>query len=140
MASESVQVIAISICDNVRDEVGGKKSLMGLFTTFYVSDYQQPLPHFAILSRLGFDKSGKHQILMEIRSIQGDFSIRIQGEMVASATRDQAYDKYLSDLTINMEGFRVPREGRYVVNITVEGNEVAQLPFFVKTVTPPQRH
>ena len=140
MASDDVQVILAGICDNVRDEIRGKKSFMGLLTTFNVSDYQQPLPNFAIFIRFGFKTEGPHQINLEIRSRQGDFSMGIQGQVqVARGGKDQAYDRYIADLTMNLNGLKIPREGQYIVNIKIADVEIAHVPFFVKTVPPPQR-
>ncbi len=141
MASDSndVQVILAGICDNVRDEIRGKKSFMGLFTTFHVSDYQQPLPNFAIFIRFGFKTEGPHQIDLEIRSRQGDFSMGIQGQVRVANEKDHAYDRYIADLIVNLNNLKIPREGQYIVNIKGGDTELTHIPFFVKTAPPPQR-
>ncbi len=130
------RVIVAVICDDVRHEQGEKESLMGLFTTFRVSDYQQPLPRFAVFLKLGFDEAGAHTVGLNVRSHEGDFGINLEGPVEAGA-RDEAYGQYLAGMVLNLPDLKVPREGRYAVNVKVDGTEVVQIPFVVKTTKPP---
>ena len=130
------RVIVAVICDDVRHEQGEKESLMGLFTTFRVSDYQQPLPRFAVFLKLGFDEPGAHTVGLNVRSHEGDFGINLEGP-VEGLARDEAYGQYLVGMVLNLPDLKVPREGRYAVNVKVDGTEVVQIPFVVQTTKPP---
>ena len=132
----SPRVIVAVICDDVRHEQGEKESLMGLFTTFRVSDYQQPLPRFAVFLKLGFDEQGAHTVGLHVRSHEGDFGINLEGPVEALA-RDAAYGQYLVGMVLNLPDLKVPREGRYAVIVKVDDTEVTQIPFVVQTTKPP---
>ena len=109
---------------------------MGLFTTFRVSDYQQPLPRFAVFLKLGFDEQGAHTVGLHVRSHEGDFGINLEGPVEALA-RDAAYGQYLVSMVLNLPDLKVPREGRYAVTVKVDDTEVTQIPFVVHTTKPP---
>ena len=40
------QLLFCTLCDDVRFELGNKHTLVGLFDTFTVADFAQPLPSF----------------------------------------------------------------------------------------------
>lgn len=132
------QVIVAVVCDDVRHEVGSKKSLMGLFTDFQVSDYQQPLPPFTIFVKLGFQESGTYTVGFNVKSHEGDFGFNFSSPIEAHG-RSDAYERYVVDMNVNLRDLKVPREGRYSVEVTVDGQAVKHLPFVVKTQRPPVR-
>ena len=133
---ENCQVVAAVVCDDVRREVGNKKSLMGLFTSFNVSDYQQPLPPFTVFVKLGFQDSGTYTVGFNVKSHEGDFGFSLSGSVEAT-TRNEAYQRYVVDMDVGLANLKVPREGQYFVEVTVDGQAVTHIPFVVKTRKPP---
>ena len=136
MPASEPQVYCAVLCDDVRQEVGGKKSLMGLFTNFNVFDYQQPLPTFTVFVRLGFTHQGRHTLKLEARSHEGDFKVGFQGPVEAN-TQDEAREQYMADVNFTFENLKIPREGPYSVDVSVDDKVITEIPFMVKTHKPP---
>ena len=133
---ENCQVFAAVVCDDVRHEVRNKKSLMGLFTDFNVSDYQQPLPRFTVFVKLGFQNSGTYTVGFNVKSHEGDFGFSLSGSVEATV-RNEAYQRYVVDMDVGLSNLKVPREGLYFVEVTVDNQAVTHIPFVVKTRKPP---
>lgn len=55
------------ICDDVRQEVGGKVSLMGIFENIYASQFPAVHPRLAIVNEWS-DGSGEFEVLLRILS------------------------------------------------------------------------
>jgi hypothetical protein len=125
------------LCDDVREEVNGKASLLGIFTDFYVSDYQKPLPKFTVHLRLGFKDPGSYAVNLEIRSHEGDFSMGMQGNIEALANENEAYNQYLVNLNFIFDGLKIPREGLYHIDVKVDGRPISLIPLMVSTRKPP---
>jgi hypothetical protein len=124
------------LCDDVRQEVGNKFSLMGLFDRFGVSDFTQSLPPFRVFIKMHFLTEGEHRFALNVRSGEGDFSVGLQG--VLSATeKEQASGRYSAHLNIGFNQLKVPREGVYNIEIVCDDKSVASIPFQVATVRPP---
>ncbi len=136
MPSKPPEVHVAVLCDDVRQEVNGKLSLMGLFTDFNVSNYQQPLPKFTVFVRLGFHSQGRRTLKLEARSHEGDFGVGFQGPIEANNQTD-GYQQYIADVNFVFENVKIPREGLYSVDVSVDDHVVVQIPFVVKTEKPP---
>ena len=133
---ENCQVLVAAVCDDVRHEVSNKKSLMGLFTDLSVSDYQQPLPPFTVFVKLGFQNSGTYTVGFNVNSHEGDFGFSLSGPVEATV-QNEAHERYVVDMNVGLSNLKVPREGRYSVEVTVDGRAVTHIPFVVKTRKPP---
>src|SRR5688572_23295125 len=77
------QLLLCVLCDDVRQELAGKISLMGLFSNFGVTDFTQPLPPFHIVTRIGVKSEGHHGVKMRLASQEGDFVLELPGELQA---------------------------------------------------------
>lgn len=132
---ENCQVFVAVVCDDVRREIHNKKSLMGLVTGFSVSNYQQPLPRFTVFVKLGFQKSGTYTVVFNVKSHEGDFGFSLSGPVEATV-QNEAYQRYVVDMDVGLSNLKVPREGQYFVEVTVDGQAVTHIPFVVKTRKP----
>ena len=56
------QLLLCTLCDDVRFELGNKHTLVGLFDTFNVADFAQPLPPFRVFARFALDTPGSHEV------------------------------------------------------------------------------
>jgi hypothetical protein len=117
------RVMVALLCDDIRSEVRGKVSLMGLFDNFTVSDLNKPLPSFRIYARLGVEKPGEHAVRLQIISEAKDFRFELPGKLSA---RDPSAASGLCEapLTLGIRGLQVPRVGRYQIRFVVDGLEL----------------
>ena len=73
------QLLLCTLCDDVRFELGNKHTLVGLFDTFNVTDFAQPLPPFRVFARLGARCAGDASGRPQHRSADGDFRVEVAG-------------------------------------------------------------
>jgi hypothetical protein len=122
------------ICDDVRQEMGGKFSLMGLFESIYSSTFPALHHRFAIVNEWSGGK--------------GEFSIRIR---LLTPDRAQVLSESESRLSLFNESqrhrdisirynttFKVP--GTYWVETLVDGEQAGVIPLIVQMVTEQTVH
>ncbi len=122
------------ICDDVRQEMGGKFSLMGLFESIYASTFPALHHRFAIVNEWSGGK--------------GEFSIRIR---LLTPDRTQVLSESESQLTLFNESqrhrdisirynttFKAP--GTYWVETLVDGEQAGVIPLIVQMVTEQTVH
>jgi hypothetical protein len=131
------QILLAVLCDDVRHEINGKVSLMGIFDTFNVAAYTAPLPPFHIFAKVGVASEGTHSVTLRIRSEEGDFNTELAGQMLTQG-RDELTERYVSNIDLALTGMTIPRPGRYQVAFVVDGQELAACGFIARTATPPK--
>src|SRR5438067_4833566 len=114
------RLVTCLLCDDVRYELGGKQTLVGLFDQFNVVDFSQPLPSFKIFVRLAVDDEGEFPIAIRLLSREGDFRIELPGQFSAQ-DRSEVSGLYEGVVALAINGMRVPRPGHYDVRIVVGG-------------------
>ena len=108
------------LCDDVRNEVRGKVSLMGLFDNFAVGDVAKPLPAFRLYARIGVTTAGDHAVRVEITSDTNDeFKVELPGKLNARET-SAASGLHEAVMTLGISGLVVPGPGRYLVRFFVD--------------------
>jgi hypothetical protein len=123
------------LCDDIRTELRGKVSLMGLFDNFTVGDLSKPLPGFRIYARLGVESPGEHAVRLQIVSEAKDFRFELPGKLEARQPSG-ASGLCEATMTLGIRGLQVPRAGRYQIRFVVDGLDV-EGPWF--TVTERER-
>jgi hypothetical protein len=134
---EKAKILLAVLCDDVRHELSGKVSLMGIFDSFNVSAYTAPLPSFHIFAKLGVLSEGTHSVTLRILSDEGDFNTELAGQMLTQG-RDEFSGRYLSNIDLAINGMTIPRPGRYLVKFVVDGQELTACGFLARTATPPK--
>jgi hypothetical protein len=129
------RVLVALLCDDVRTELRGKVSLMGLFDNFSVADVDKPLPPFRLYARLGVASAGEHAVRLQIVSEARDFRFELPGKLAARQT-SLASALCEATVTLGISGLQVPRPGRYQIRFVVDGLEL-EGPWF--TVTARER-
>jgi len=125
-----------ALCDDVRQELKGKVSLMGIFSRFLVTDFSQPMPPFRIFAKLGFEGEGDHQIVVELRSAEGQRIFQIRG-VAHVETRDQVTNLYTADINLGMDSLKLPRPGGYEFAFLSDSQTFHVLPFEAEVLRPP---
>src|SRR4029450_10624082 len=77
------QLLFCTLCDDVRFELGNKHTLVGLFDTFNVADFAQPLPPFRVFARFALDAPGTHPVGLRVANAEGDFRVEVSGRLEA---------------------------------------------------------
>ena len=119
----SPRLLIAALCDDVRTEVRGKVSLMGLFDNFSVSDGDKPLPPFRVYARIGVTAPGEHAVQLRISSVEDDFQVELPGKLTARET-SAASGLHEAVMTLGITGLVVPRAGRYRLRFVIDGVEV----------------
>ncbi len=122
------------ICDDVRQEMGGKFSLMGLFESIHANTFPALHHRFAIIN--------------EWTGGRGDFTIKIR---LLSPDREQVLSESETTLTLFNEAqrhrdisirynttFKVP--GTYWVETLLDGEQAGLIPLVVQMVTEQMVH
>lgn len=134
---QKAEILLAVLCDDVRHELGGKVSLMGIFDTFNVAAYTSPLPPFHIFAKVGVSNEGRHSVTLRIRSEEGDFHSELAGQMLTQG-RDEVTERYVSNIDLAINGMAIPRPGRYQVAFEIDGRELAACAFVARTTAPPK--
>lgn len=122
------------ICDDVRQEMGGKFSLMGLFESIYANTFPALHHRFAVVN--------------EWTGGRGDFSIRIR---LLAPDQEQVLSESETKLSLFNETqrhrdisvrynttFKVP--GTYWIETLLDGERVSMTPLVVQMVTEQTVH
>ena len=122
------ELLFCTLCDDVRFEMGNKHTLVGLFDTFNVADFAQPLPPFRIFARFALDTPGSHPVGLTISNAEGDFRVEVTGRLEARAPSEVS-GRFESVFAATLSALRVPRPGRYEVRLSVDGQDVGGAAF-----------
>ncbi len=128
------RLIYTLICDDVRQEMGGKFSLMGLFESIYANTFPALHHRFAIVN--------------EWTGGRGDFTVKIR---LLAPDREQVLSESETRLTLFNETqrhrdisirynttFKVP--GTYWVETLLDGEQAGMIPLVVQMVTEQTVH
>ena len=130
------RVLLAVLCDDVRQELGGKVSLMGIFTKFNVRDFTQPMPSFHVFAQIGFEAPGDYPIDVELRASEGQRIFQLQG-MAHVEAQEQTMNLYTANLNLGMGNLKLPRPGAYEFALRCANQQIHVLPFDAVVVTPP---
>src|SRR5262245_69541 len=122
------RLILCTLCDDVRFELGNKHTLVGLFDTFNVTDFAQPLPPFRIFARIALDAPGSHPVGLHITNAEGDFRVEVAGRLEAR-TPSEVSGLFESVFAAALGALRLPRPGRYDVRLSVDGQDIGGCSF-----------
>jgi hypothetical protein len=125
-----------ALCDDARQELRGKVSLMGIFSRFLVTDFSQPMPPFRIFAKLGFEDEGDHQIAVELRTSEGQRIFQVHG-LAHVQTKDQVTNLYTAEINLGIDSLKLPRPGSYEFAFLCNNQVFHVLPFDAEVVRPP---
>ena len=139
------RILIASLCDDVREEVAGKVSIMGIFNQFRVADFRNPMPPFWIFARVEFEQEGDYPITMEFRTVEGQRIFQVKGVAQLRTIPEQqgqpsTLARPVANLKFKVDNFRLPRDGLYELAFfynnqllqTLQIEAVVQRPAFVQ--------
>ena len=130
------QLLVCMLCDDVRFELGNKHTLVGLFDTFNVADFAHALPPFRVFARFALDTPGVHPVGLRIVNAEGDFRVEVSGHLEAR-TPSEVSGRFESVFAATLAALRVPRPGRYEIQLSVDGREVGGCAFLAVSIRQP---
>jgi hypothetical protein len=122
------------ICDDVRQEMGGKFSLMGLFESIYANSFPALHHRFAIVNEWS---GGKGEFTIRIRLLAPDR----EQVLSESETRLMLFNETQRHRDISIRyntTFKVP--GTYWVETLLDGEQAGMTPLIVQMVTEQTVH
>ncbi len=122
------------ICDDVRQEMGGKFSLMGLFESIYAGTFPALHNRFAIVNEWS---GGKGEFTVRIRLLAPDQK-QVLSESEAKLSLFNETQRH-RDISIRYNTtFKVP--GTYWIEMLIDGEQAGIIPLIVQRVTEQTVH
>ncbi len=125
-----------TLCDDVREEKGGKFSLMGIFDRFIVADFRAPLPSFWLFVQIGFDAEGSHSLTVEFRRVDGEVVIKAETTHQVIG-RNNVTGLCHNNVNLRLQNLTIPGPGAYEFALHSDGQHIGSLPVEV-TQQPPR--
>lgn len=129
-------VLLAVLCDDVREEMRGKFSLMGIFSQFMVSDFSKPLPRFKLFAKIGFESEGNHPFTVRLRTGEGQNIFEIRG-MVNVREEDEVTSMYTANLNLTFNDLKLPRPGIYELVLAHNEQTFHVIPLQAVMIKPP---
>lgn len=139
------KILIATLCDDVREEISGKVSIMGIFNQFRVADFRNAMPPFWIYTRIEFEQEGDYPVEITFRTVEGQRIFQLKAVAQVRTTLERSGQpptlvRPTADLKFKVDNFRLPRDGLYEIVFfhndqplqTVQIEAVVQRPAFVQ--------
>ncbi len=123
------------LCDDVREEMRGKFSLMGIFSQFMVSDFSKPLPRFRLFAKIGFESDGSHPFTVRLRSSEGQNIFEFRG-LAQVREEDEVTNLYMANLNLAFDDLKLPRPGIYELVLAYKDQTFHVVPLQAVMIKP----
>lgn len=128
-----MDVEAFLLCDAATDQQG-KLNVLGAFDTVFAKKVPVVHPACAVAARIRFSKveQGEHAVRIcvidqdgkeVVPKLDGKVSVRVGDEAGSAAI----------NLVLNFQRLKLPDYGEYSIDLAIDGQQKASLPFFVRT-------
>lgn len=128
-----MDVEAFLLCDAATDQ-HGKLNVLGAFDTVFAKKVPVVHPACAVAARIRFSKveQGEHAVRIcvidqdgkeVVPKLDGKVSVRVGDEAGSAAI----------NLVLNFQRLKLPDYGEYSIDLAIDGQQKASLPFFVRT-------
>ncbi len=136
MATKKIRpsLVHTIICDDVRQEIGGKFSLMGLFETISAQTFPVVHPRFAIVNEW---TGGKGEFQSRVRLLAPDRMT----VLTESESRFTLYSETQRHRDISVRfNTAFPAPGTYWLEMLIDGEQIALVPLTVQQVNQQTVH
>jgi len=123
------------LCNDIRLELNGKFSIIGVFESWAVPNLSAQLPRFCVIAELIFEQPGNHRVAMRIDGPSG-FRSELPGSAEANAP-NPITEAYHATLVAEFLTFQPSGPGRYDIKFVVEQEELWGSAFLLYELTPP---
>ena len=130
------QLLLCTLCDDVRFELGNKHTLVGLFDTFNVADFAQPLPPFRVFARFALDAPGTHPVGLTV--VERRRRLPRRGGRAAGGAHAERGERPLRERVRGDARVRCACRARDAtsVRLSVDGQEVGGCAFLAVAASP----
>lgn len=121
-----------ALCDAATGDFG-KLSMLGAFDTIWTTKTPVVHPQSALALRIRFERieRGEHQVAVNFIDMDGKNVIpQAQGSITINFPDDQRSGS--ANLILNIQGLKLDQFGEYSIDLAVDGQQRASLPFFVR--------
>lgn len=127
-----MQIEIFSLCDAATADFG-KLSILGAFDAIGAVKTPTVHPQCAIALRVRFSRieKGEHKVAVSFIDIDGKNVIPpAQGVITMNFSEEQGSGS--ANLILNIQGLKLEKFGEYSIDLAIDGQQKASLPFFVK--------
>lgn len=127
-----MNVEAFIMCD-AATQSGGKLNILGAFDTIYARGMPMTHPHCAVALRIRFSRleQGEYPIRINLIDADGHHVIPpLDGRTLVAIDEDR--DSAVTNLILNINGMVFQSYGRYAVDLSIGGRQVASIPLHVR--------
>jgi hypothetical protein len=132
-----MDIEAFLLCDAATD-YGGKLNVLGAFDAIWAGQLPAMHPACAVALRIRFSRieEGQHPFKIYIIDEDGKEVIpKLEG--VISVKVPPASDSAVVNLVANLQRLKLPKYGRYTIDLAIDGQQKGSLPFVL--AQPPPR-
>ncbi len=133
-----MDVEILALCDFAQDTLG-KLTIVGAFYAITVRETPSVHPLMSIAARVRFQvyELGAHTVRMELLDASGDrLAPPLDGSMNINGIGG---DSACANLVLNMTNLRIEREGSWRLVLTIDDQERATVPLFIRRATAPRQ-
>jgi len=127
-----MEIEIFSLCDFAQD-MGGKLVVVGTFDTLWAGAFPYAHPMCSVASRMRFDRaeSGKHSLKIFVVDQDGH-EVMPPFDAILNVMVPPENDYTTVNFCINVTPLVLPREGRFSVDLVVDGRRERSLPVYAK--------
>lgn len=133
-----MHVEILSLCDFAQD-VMGKLNVVGAFDAITVRNFPSIHPLMCVAARIRFQvyELGKHDMKIELVDNGGDrLAPALEGSLNVNGIGG---DSACANLALNIVNLRVEREGSWKLTLSIDGQERASVPLFIRKALAPAK-
>jgi hypothetical protein len=124
-----MDIEAFLLCDAATD-YGGKLNVLGAFDAIWAEQLPATHPACAVALRIRFSRieEGQHQFRIYIIDEDGKEVVpKLEG--VISVKVPPASDSAVVNLVANLQCLKLPKYGKYTIDLAIDGQQKGSLPF-----------
>ena len=129
-----MNIEAFLLCDAATDQ-RGKLNVLGAFDNIFSRTLPVMYPACAIVTRIRFEKieAGEHSVRINIIDADGRaIGPKLEGNINVKLREDM--DSSVANLILNLHRLKFETFGKYRVDLAIDGQLIADLPFNVREV------
>jgi len=129
-----MDVEAFLLCDAATDQQG-KLNVLGAFDTVFTKEVPVVHPACAVAARIRFSKveQGEHAVRICVIDQDGKEVVpKLDGKVSVRLAQDAG--SMAVNLVLNFQRLKLPDYGEYSIDLLIDGEQKASLPFFVRSI------
>lgn len=133
-----MHVEIFSLCDAATQQ-GGKLNILGAIDSIFTRKLPASIPQCALALRVrfGLSEQGIHKVTVRFINSDGKNLVKpINGELNIRFPEGQT--SLSQNLILNIQRLSIQKTGEYAIHLLIDNQQMATLPLFVRTATPPE--